>query len=306
MPAAQVSLLLRFINIANAAVLGFACFMAYEMVAVLAQSGSVPITRAFLATYIGMFAAMLALFETRVSYTAKCIRRNFGFLFTYTGRACFLIFLGAVCFGMLDEDGHLKAPEAYTTCLLVGIATVMNAALNCFIICNHPEFQAMNAPEEDGRPAAGGDPSKMTEAQIQAYLASHPEVATQVAGATKAGDVHVNVPIGDNDAAAAAPGGAAGGSGAGKGGFFGMFGGGGAGGTSAQRAGAPAAPAHAASASAAYTPPALSAPPTAVYAAPGSYVAPGSYGAPQPPPSSFAIAAEDDNPFAGAAPVPKF
>ena len=305
MPAAQVSVLLRFINIANAAVLGFACFMAYEMVAVLAQAGSVPITRAFLATYIGMFAAMLALFETRVSYTAKCIRRNFGFLFTYTGRACFLIFLGAVCFGMLDEDGHVKAPEAYTTCLLAGIATVMNAALNCFIICNHPEFQAMNAPEEDGRPAAGGDPSKMTEAQIQAYLASHPEVATQVAGATKAGDVHVNVPIGDNDAAAAAPGGAAGGSGAGKGGFFGMFGGGG-GASGAQRAGAQPAPAQAASASAAYTPPALSAPPTAAYVAPGRDVAPGSYGAPQPPPSSFAIAAEDDNPFAGAAPVPKF
>ena len=128
-------MLLRVLNLGNAALLGFACFMAFAMVQAQAAASEVPITRAFLATYIGLFATMLALFETRVRYTAGCIRRNFGFLFTYTGRACFLIFLGAICFGMLDDDGRAKAPNAYTTCLLAGLATVLNAALNCFIIC---------------------------------------------------------------------------------------------------------------------------------------------------------------------------
>jgi hypothetical protein len=83
--------MLRVVNIGNAALLGFACAEAFNIVTTLASDGQVVITRAFLATYIGIFAAMLALFETRVKYTAGFIRRNFGFLFTYTGRACFLI-----------------------------------------------------------------------------------------------------------------------------------------------------------------------------------------------------------------------
>jgi hypothetical protein len=185
-----VSILLRFLNLGNAALLGFACFMAFAMVQAQAAAGEAPITRAFLSTYIGLFAAMLALFETRVRYTAGCIRRNFGFLFTYTGRACFLVFLGAICFGMLDDDGKAKAPNSYTTCLLAGLATVLNAALNCFIICNHPEFQQMNAPtshgEDGGAPTAGADPSRMTEAQIAAYLAAHPELKALVGAFTSA------------------------------------------------------------------------------------------------------------------------
>ena len=202
LPATYISVLLRVLNIGNAALLGLACFEAYNIVTSLASGGSVPVTRAFLATYIGIFAAMLAAFEMRVRYTAGFIRKNCGFLFTYTGRACFLVFLGAVCFGMLDDDAKAAADTAYTVCLIVGLITVGNAALNCFIICNHPEFQAMNAPDK-AHPAgnAGADPSKMSEEQVRAYLAAHPELAAQVAGANKGGNNfydnsdHVTVPI---------------------------------------------------------------------------------------------------------------
>ena len=68
-----------------------------------------------------------------MGYTAPCIRRNFGFLFTSTGRACFLVFLGAVCFGMLGDS--TQGTEGYDWCLGAGIATMANALLNCFIIC---------------------------------------------------------------------------------------------------------------------------------------------------------------------------
>lgn len=44
-------------------------------------------TRTFLATYIGLFALLLVLFETRVKYTEDAIRRLFGFMFSYMG-AC--------------------------------------------------------------------------------------------------------------------------------------------------------------------------------------------------------------------------
>jgi hypothetical protein len=135
---------------------------------------------------------------------------------------------------MLDDEAKSKAETAYTVCLIVGLVTVGNAALNCFVICNHPEFQAMNAPDAAGSAqAAGGDPSRMSDEQIRAYLAAHPELAAQVAGSNKGGmtgDV-VTVPIGDDGgapAAAVAPDWASGGAGGGKpakasgGGFFGF------------------------------------------------------------------------------------
>lgn len=80
-----VATMLRVINIANAVLLGFACFYAYSLV------GPTDVTRAFLATYIGIFGTLLLLFETRVKYTSGWIRRNFGFLFTYSGRTVFLV-----------------------------------------------------------------------------------------------------------------------------------------------------------------------------------------------------------------------
>jgi hypothetical protein len=54
LPPAWIDVLLRLFNLANAVLLGFACFNAYGMV----RAGDV--TRTFLATYIGMFGILLA------------------------------------------------------------------------------------------------------------------------------------------------------------------------------------------------------------------------------------------------------
>jgi len=58
----------------------------------------------FLTVYMGCFAFLLFFFETRFACTETLIRRNFGFMFTYMGRTIFLIFLSAVCFGMLSPN----------------------------------------------------------------------------------------------------------------------------------------------------------------------------------------------------------
>ena len=58
---------------------------------------------------MGLFAVILFVFETRFACTEDLIRRNFGFMFTYMGRTIFLIFLSAVCFGMLDPAQTDKA-----------------------------------------------------------------------------------------------------------------------------------------------------------------------------------------------------
>jgi hypothetical protein len=137
---------------------------------------------------------------------------------------------------MLNEAD--KNTQGYAWCLATGIATCANAAFNCFIICNHPEYQKVN---EASTTPAGADPSKMTEENVKRYLAAHPEVAAAALGGAKpnAGGGGGSSSSGgggggggDGDwvkeaEARAATGGGAKKSG-GSGGFFGFGGGGGA------------------------------------------------------------------------------
>jgi hypothetical protein len=82
---------------------------------------------------------------------------------------------------MLSDN--IKDQPAYKWCVAVGITTLANSLFNCFVICNHPEYQKINAPEESN---AGSDPSKMTDEQVKAYLKAHPEVAAAALGSAKA------------------------------------------------------------------------------------------------------------------------
>lgn len=66
-----------------------------------------------------MFALLLVLFETRVKYTEGAIRRLFGFMFSYGGRTVFLIFLGAICFGMLSDSYKDTNVRARGVCVCV-------------------------------------------------------------------------------------------------------------------------------------------------------------------------------------------
>ena len=84
MSTRTVSIVLRVVNLINAAFLAVACYFAYTI-----ALGNA--TRFFLATYIGIFAILLFAFETRIKYTETAIRKNCGFMYTYTGRAALLI-----------------------------------------------------------------------------------------------------------------------------------------------------------------------------------------------------------------------
>lgn len=158
--------MLRVLNIINSILLAACCAFAFQ-----ATNGSP--TRFFLSTYIGLFALLLFLFETRVKFTAPMIRRLFGFMFSAVGRAVFLVFVGAICFGMIDDN--LKQYDAYAWCYTMGFVTLLNAFFNCFILCSHPDFIKANQVDREA------DPSKMTPDQLEAYLATHPEVAAAAA-----------------------------------------------------------------------------------------------------------------------------
>ena len=84
-------------------------------------------------------------------YTAPFIAKNCGFLFTAGGRTAFLIFLGAVCFGLLPAGAGVNTYNiGYNMSLGAGIATFCNAFFNCFIIC-----KCVGPPGRKGRGACG-------------------------------------------------------------------------------------------------------------------------------------------------------
>lgn len=278
-----VTILLRIFNFANSILMAITCFMAFRDLV----SACYPtcVTRTFLAVYMGVFSIMLFSFEARFKYTEPFIRRLFGFMFTSTGRAVFLIFIGAICFGMIDSSQSTKDTDGYKWCVGVGVGTLANSFFNFFIICSHPGFQAANrtAEVEAGGPPAGGDPSQLTDAQIKAYLEAHPELAQQALSSAKAtttfsGDVESGAGTGavaewnaPSAGASKAP------SGGNAGGFFGF---------GKKKGGAAAAPE--ASGATAYAPPSFSGSATSSAAVPSSKAS--------APPT--APADDEDNPFA--------
>ena len=188
-------------------------------------------------------------------------------------------------------------------CAGAGAGTLMNAFLNCIVICSHPGFSEMAAADDKNAAGnAGGDPAKMSDAQIKAYLAAHPELAKQALASSAAvpsqppdapassGSVSEWGAVGVVSSKPAAPA---------KGGFFGsVFGGGGGAGAGAGAGGGKSMTAPAEPAPAPYVPP-------SVAPAPGHDENPfGGASAAVPAPAKAApavppgTAAEADNPFA--------
>lgn len=99
--------------------------------------------------YTMTFSILLITFHVRLrGGMALFLRKYFGFMFTWTGRFGFLIFLALMCF---------TANEQWWYLIVVGIITVIVAIFNCCILCNHPafgrggEFEATGVEGDDGK-----------------------------------------------------------------------------------------------------------------------------------------------------------
>jgi hypothetical protein len=90
------------------------------------------------------------------------IRANFGFLFSYKGRAAFIFFIGFLDFGMNTAMGYIA-----------GVLMCGNALFNLLVMCRHPEFQSGDM-KADQDPTLGYSTGNSAAAS---YLSSHPNLA---------------------------------------------------------------------------------------------------------------------------------
>ena len=57
------------------------------------------LSEAFISSYLLLFALLLLLFEMNNLRFEEKLRKNYGFLFTYKGRGCFLLLIGLLNLG---------------------------------------------------------------------------------------------------------------------------------------------------------------------------------------------------------------
>lgn len=121
----------------------------------------------YLATYIGCFGFMVMAFELRWKKVENKMRRNFGFMYSPYGRTTFFVFAATLCWAI-----DLWLP------ILVGCGTVINAILQCFVFCIHPDFKAYSQVKKTD------DPANLPEDEVLHYLKNHPDVAQEALQST--------------------------------------------------------------------------------------------------------------------------
>lgn len=119
------------------------------------------ITGTLVSIYVIMFGVLFLLFECRLSRMETAIRSNFGFLYSYKGRALFIFFIGFLDFGI----GSALATIA-------GVLMCANAFINLMVMCRHPQFKSSLGANAD--PTAGYTTGNQEAAQ---FMHSNPELA---------------------------------------------------------------------------------------------------------------------------------
>ncbi|CAK4084157.1 unnamed protein product [Aphanomyces euteiches] len=122
------------------------------------------VTAVFVSLYVMMFGVLFLLFECRLASLEPKIRENFGFLYSYNGRARFIFFIGFMDFGTGGGLGYLA-----------GVIMCLNAFLNFYVMFKHPEFASGNL-------SSASDPTaRYTPANEEAtkFIQSNPDIAMQ-------------------------------------------------------------------------------------------------------------------------------
>ncbi|TMW69273.1 hypothetical protein Poli38472_001429 [Pythium oligandrum] len=121
------------------------------------------ITGTLVSIYVIMFGVLFMLFECRLSRMETVIRQNFGFLYTYKGRAAFIFFIGFLDFGMDSTLGYLA-----------GAVMCVNALINLLVMCRHPDFKNQLSANAD--PTQGYTTGNQ---EAASFMQSNPNLTAQ-------------------------------------------------------------------------------------------------------------------------------
>lgn len=171
---------------------------------------SVSFSTVTLSGYIVFLGLLMCCIELNISLVQRKLRKSFGFMFSYAGRAAYIFFVGTMAvalgfgggsswlmytigahFGMWTVRSYVQLTLARFAPSLPAGVTFANALFNFVVVAFHPAFKGIHAfddpwnatatpaPGSKGRDGGGAT----SEREVLAYLASRPDLAAQAAGA---------------------------------------------------------------------------------------------------------------------------
>lgn len=146
------------------------CLIIGAVVAFLIPTGTLFPTAATvtLAAYVILLGILMMCAECNLAMLQRRLRNNFGFMFTYIGRAMYIFFTATVAVALGNQSNYLMWS--------IGGFTVLNSILNAIIIFSHPSFKS-------GEISRDADPSQLSataEHAVQSYILANPQMAAQV------------------------------------------------------------------------------------------------------------------------------
>ena len=125
----------RFMRLGNAC--NGVLLVTFAILSFLLPSGSLlpDFSSITLSCYVIFLGLLMCTVELNLSPVQARVRRNFGFLFSYLGRALFVAFSGSMAVAMAYSNG-----SASIILIAVGVATMANALVNLVIIYFNPAF----------------------------------------------------------------------------------------------------------------------------------------------------------------------
>lgn len=117
----RLNYIMKIVNVCNAILLVFTgiwVFFSHDLTVLVVLA----------ACYVIVFSLILFSWEIHFEMCDVFYLRNMGFMFSWSGRLFFFIFVATLAFG-LGQAG-----------LAIGIITFINAAWNVMVVCTHPEY----------------------------------------------------------------------------------------------------------------------------------------------------------------------
>lgn len=162
-PTKKVTRTLRMANMLNGL-----CMMLTGILVLLVGFVNISFTNITVSSYVVFFGMMMMCLECNLGNLAPKFRRNFGFMFSFIGRAIFIVFSATMLFAM-----------DYWIAFIVGGVTMLNGLFNGYLICVHPAFKT-------GELKAAGDPYggySGGEDEMLSYLKKRPDLANKATSA---------------------------------------------------------------------------------------------------------------------------
>jgi COPI associated protein len=129
---------------------------------------SISFTSLITSGLVCFFGILLTCLECNILGIAPKLRKNFGFVFSFWGRAVFIVFCGSMVMAL-----------SYWLAYIIGGVTMLNGFFNGFVICVHPAFRTgeLSATNDPFGGYTGG------EEEFKNFLKSRPDLANKVGAA---------------------------------------------------------------------------------------------------------------------------